>query len=106
FQAEDGIRDFHVTGVQTCALPILQFLRGGEIALVVALSKVTEVWLALDTDAGDRADWTADALTRLATNARLEELPASMSTSTTEIGRASCRDRVKLPVGRGARRKT
>src|SRR5690606_39747676 len=28
FQAEDGIRDFHVTGVQTCALPIL--LRGIE----------------------------------------------------------------------------
>src|SRR5690606_2134176 len=26
FQAEDGIRDFHVTGVQTCALPI----SGGE----------------------------------------------------------------------------
>src|SRR5690606_25009077 len=26
FQAEDGIRDFHVTGVQTCALPIF---RGG-----------------------------------------------------------------------------
>src|SRR5690606_10507864 len=24
FQAEDGIRDFHVTGVQTCALPISQ----------------------------------------------------------------------------------
>src|SRR5690606_40686402 len=36
FQAEDGIRDFHVTGVQTCALPIcaaaiglLQLLVGG-----------------------------------------------------------------------------
>src|SRR5690606_35799948 len=26
FQAEDGIRDFHVTGVQTCALPIFQVL--------------------------------------------------------------------------------
>src|SRR5690606_40273030 len=26
FQAEDGIRDFHVTGVQTCALPILPLL--------------------------------------------------------------------------------
>src|SRR5690606_39924420 len=26
FQAEDGIRDFHVTGVQTCALPISQDL--------------------------------------------------------------------------------
>src|SRR5690606_39772909 len=24
-QAEDGIRDFHVTGVQTCALPIYRF---------------------------------------------------------------------------------
>src|SRR5690606_39744735 len=26
FQAEDGIRDFHVTGVQTCALPISTML--------------------------------------------------------------------------------
>src|SRR5207302_4554969 len=26
FQAEDGIRDFHVTGVQTCALPISERL--------------------------------------------------------------------------------
>src|SRR5690606_40766393 len=26
FQAEDGIRDFHVTGVQTCALPIYRHL--------------------------------------------------------------------------------
>src|SRR5690606_40569250 len=25
FQAEDGIRDFHVTGVQTCALPISDY---------------------------------------------------------------------------------
>src|SRR6266511_4579533 len=30
FQAEDGIRDFHVTGVQTCALPI--YGGGGEPA--------------------------------------------------------------------------
>src|SRR5690606_40481011 len=28
FQAEDGIRDFHVTGVQTCALPISGVARG------------------------------------------------------------------------------
>src|SRR2546425_8205978 len=28
FQAEDGIRDKLVTGVQTCALPILSFSRG------------------------------------------------------------------------------
>src|SRR5437870_12585528 len=28
FQAEDGIRDGHVTGVQTCALPILEWVFG------------------------------------------------------------------------------
>src|SRR5204863_3782448 len=27
FQAEDGIRDLYVTGVQTCALPILEHAR-------------------------------------------------------------------------------
>src|SRR5690606_39970432 len=32
FQAEDGIRDFHVTGVQTCALPISLAVAGGLIA--------------------------------------------------------------------------
>src|SRR5690606_22214599 len=29
FQAEDGIRAFHVTGVQTCALPIFVILKTG-----------------------------------------------------------------------------
>src|SRR5690606_40206238 len=41
FQAEDGIRDFHVTGVQTCALPIYTghacaLLGGTHTAAVVA----------------------------------------------------------------------
>src|SRR5690625_5311341 len=35
FQAEDGIRDGHVTGVQTCALPILI---SAAIARAVAIS--------------------------------------------------------------------
>src|SRR5207253_4549767 len=30
FQAEDGIRDGHVTGVQTCALPISQRILSGQ----------------------------------------------------------------------------
>ena len=30
FQAEDGIRDYDVTGVQTCALPIFPRARGGD----------------------------------------------------------------------------
>src|SRR5256885_11765079 len=32
FQAEDGIRDYKVTGVQTCALPILIVIRVGELS--------------------------------------------------------------------------
>src|SRR5690606_39601801 len=31
FQAEDGIRDFHVTGVQTCALPISRGMGLGDL---------------------------------------------------------------------------
>src|SRR5207253_7374637 len=36
FQAEDGIRDGHVTGVQTCALPILSQRRSGSCREFVA----------------------------------------------------------------------
>src|SRR5205823_9550472 len=36
FQAEDGIRDKLVTGVQTCALPIFPVILGGVIAFQVA----------------------------------------------------------------------
>src|SRR5437773_5976882 len=36
FQAEDGIRDRDVTGVQTCALPICFFFSGVALALGVA----------------------------------------------------------------------
>src|SRR5690606_39858025 len=37
FQAEDGIRDFHVTGVQTCALPISLREFRAEVLMIVAL---------------------------------------------------------------------
>src|SRR5690606_40962653 len=36
FQAEDGIRDFHVTGVQTCALPIYLLAKAGGPVLFLA----------------------------------------------------------------------
>src|SRR5476649_701188 len=35
FQAEDGIRYHCVTGVQTCALPILSMVRAGQEAALV-----------------------------------------------------------------------
>src|SRR5207253_5873942 len=36
FQAEDGIRYGHVTGVQTCALPISKISAGGRCASMIA----------------------------------------------------------------------
>src|SRR5256886_13560425 len=38
FQAEDGIRDLTVTGVQTCALPILFSMRSLALAAMRAIS--------------------------------------------------------------------
>src|SRR5690606_39368533 len=48
FQAEDGIRAFHVTGVQTCALPILR-RRLQQLGLRPALRQS----LALPNDSGE-----------------------------------------------------
>src|SRR5690606_14129326 len=43
FQAEDGIRDFHVTGVQTCALPIYwPVMRLGETYLLRAEARLRQ----------------------------------------------------------------
>src|SRR5215469_9780412 len=37
FQAEDGIRDLYVTGVQTCALPILDRRRECSLRLIPSI---------------------------------------------------------------------
>src|SRR5688572_33310219 len=50
FQAEDGIRDLTVTGVQTCALPISQFDSVGPFAEGLARVKIGERWGYLDRD--------------------------------------------------------
>src|SRR5207253_4958202 len=57
FQAEDGIRGGHVTGVQTCALPIstelkeglnVRFLRAAPSALAISsFTKYIRVWLTI-----------------------------------------------------------
>src|SRR5690625_3043513 len=39
FQAEDGIRDGHVTGVQTCALPIL--ISDANMAIIIITNMTT-----------------------------------------------------------------
>ena len=43
FQAEDGIRDDLVTGVQTCALPILFILIGSLMVIVTSVASITVV---------------------------------------------------------------
>src|SRR5690606_5894114 len=49
FQAEDGIRDFHVTGVQTCALPIFATVLG--TALASASANAFNMYFDRDIDA-------------------------------------------------------
>src|SRR5690625_6366308 len=44
FQAEDGIRDGHVTGVQTCALPISRVPGVGQFQLF-ASSRAMRIWV-------------------------------------------------------------
>src|SRR5690606_41128189 len=48
FQAEDGIRDFHVTGVQTCALPILTHVEQASEVRSRALSAIERMPAADD----------------------------------------------------------
>src|SRR2546426_3912465 len=45
FQAEDGIRDYKVTGVQTCALPISSNLSGASFARRVAAAARARICL-------------------------------------------------------------
>src|SRR5437868_9484985 len=70
FQAEDGIRDRNVTGVQTCALPISA---------------------AIDPRLGDRP---VEEATR-----RTDEGQALEVLAIAQIGRASCRERLSNSVG-------
>src|SRR5688500_20158213 len=81
FQAEDGIRDYKVTGVQTCALPIF-FLEARE-GMRGAGRVVRAAGLASH---GDRLAEERACLGRAA--GAMEE---------GEIGRASCRERVGIP---------
>src|SRR2546426_12007828 len=49
FQAEDGIRDYKVTGVQTCALPIYVALLRADLVTMAPVDVVAAVGAALET---------------------------------------------------------
>src|SRR5690606_40796793 len=50
FQAEDGIRDFHVTGVQTCALPICHALADEELDVLRIVMRVPDCEILSDAE--------------------------------------------------------
>src|SRR5690606_40782094 len=88
FQAEDGIRDLHVTGVQTCALPISPVPTPEQpvaeplptAAILAAQSPTPKPKAGAGVDTADRA--AASSL----------RVPAERLDELMEIGRASCRE--------------
>src|SRR5689334_24816374 len=84
FQAEDGIRDGTVTGVQTCALPISVRGGGGNFGVVTSFffqahpvhTVCAGPMLWHLEDAADLMRWYREFITQA------------------QIGRASCRERV------------
>src|SRR5205823_10932659 len=96
FQAEDGIRDKLVTGVQTCALPIYvpaynwwnEGLHGvARAGIATVFPQAIGIAATCDTDLVHRV---AEVIS---TEARAKYNDAI------QIGRASCRERVNNPVG-------
>src|SRR5256885_9870661 len=83
FQAEDGIRDYKVTGVQTCALPIsenLSNLRRGRRIDAAGLREPLLFEHQVQLVALDDGEFIRQQLV--------------LGESGVEIGRASCRERV------------
>src|SRR5260370_18232165 len=83
FQAEDGIRDSSVTGVQTCALPISQSQHG-------------RAWFAVDVELSSRTSGRGHdpVINRVIGGKRIEADKGLVPGMGSEIGRASCRERV------------
>src|SRR5262249_58751763 len=94
FQAEDGIRDWSVTGVQTCALPISAFSNGlwiAHYALLLCASVLACSFVML----------TSKRLVEAAGNSNPRSWATLLDTDSDEIGRASCRERGDSSVGAG-----
>src|SRR5690606_40092064 len=92
FHGDDGIRAFHVTGVQTCALPISEVPRK---AARRTGSPASSLITKENGNPGEAHCGRPDA-----------PFPLNRYTRHTaravQIGRASCRERAELPVLAGA----
>src|SRR5690606_39722118 len=93
-QAEDGIRDFHVTGVQTCALPI---------SAPEGVQVRTEV--RMDLRPRDCSREQSDEFLRVVGPLLVESMRMHLRvnsrgrTQERKIGRASCRERERNKLG-------
>src|SRR5256884_4196566 len=83
FQAEDGIRDVAVTGVQTCALPICADEPGGYAGRTRGATQESQ-WSGSRSDEADASPGSRERGAK----------PERGSGTFPEIGRASCRERV------------
>src|SRR2546430_10994943 len=90
FQAEDGIRDLTVTGVQTCALPICT----GTTSYVNGSGTVTAPHVYADNGS---YPITLALANRFGVS--------TTAVATAGNGRASCRERVEISVGAVALKK-
>src|SRR5207245_6616983 len=99
FQAEDGIRDATVTGVQTCALPIFGAVEHNQNPFVGAKPYQGLLVILIMLDSSDLKN----------SNNTLYELKEPREGATRwyvvrdvgKIGRASCRERGELARGGG-----
>src|SRR5437867_6619405 len=97
FQAEDGIRDRTVTGVQTCALPISR--PAASVAAGRASTRSEGDGTAAPTPPKRRPRSPRRSRTRAAS-------PGITASPGPEIGRASCRERVGVAGGAGSVKKS
>src|SRR5690606_40652702 len=94
FQAEDGIRDFHVTGVQTCALPILMPNHPKSHIVMICTGTGSAPMRAM-------TEWRR----RLRKTGKFESGKLMLffgARTQEEIGRASCRERGQDAVAAGS----
>src|SRR5204862_3113887 len=110
FQAEDGIRDLYVTGVQTCALPICRSplseptvgVKGVTITGGVAVSNPTDPAGTRDFGGGIEIPWAADGGTGATVTISDSVVTGNRATPTTTIpsNGAQCPDG-PCPFARG-----
>src|SRR5688500_20368484 len=94
FQAEDGIRDYKVTGVQTCALPIFDYIGWW-------MKKVADEWYTATGEVLDSVDVITHSTGGVLARSYVQST-AYGAEYAPEIGRASCRERETLTgVDRG-----